>query len=789
MWELEDDMEYSVSTEKLKKDSLGTKPSLSVERASLYCDIYKKLSGQVSIPVLRAKAFFHFMNNRKLYLAPGELIAGEKGAQPQAAPVFPELTIYTEEDFDVISGRDEVGFDINDGDRNFYTETIAPYFNGSTMRDRIFGKMSSEWKACYNAGIFTEFMEQRGPGHTVAGDKIYKKGLEEIKSDILESMKQHEDDPEALEELKAMEICCDAVISYGKRYGDMAAEAAEKETDPHLRSIYTAISENCKVVPQHAPRTFHQAVQMYWFVHVGVTTELNIWDAFSPGRLDQHLIAFYRKDLENGTIDEDAAKEILKHLWIKFHNQPAPPKVGITMKESSTYTDFANINTGGVTPHGDDGVNEVSYMILDVMDEMRLVQPNSNVQISGKTPDEFLLKACRIAAKGWGQPAFYNTEAIIQELINAGKSPEDARLGGASGCVETGCFGHEAYILTGYMNLSKILEITLHNGIDPVTGKTIGIKTGDPAEFDTFDALLDAYKRQMDHFIGIKVAGSNIIEDLYSRYMPVPFLSLIIEDCVSNAKDYNAGGARYNVNYIQGVGIGNVADALTAVKYNVFDKKKFTLKELVEVTADDFENADRIYDLVTEHTPKYGNDDDYADEIMSRAFMIFYDSVTGRPAVRGGEYRINMLPTTCHVYFGSVTGATCDGRRAFKPLPDGISPSKNADRNGPTAVLVSASKMDHLITGGTLLNQKFTPGNMKDERSIKNLAALIRGYFRLNGHHIQFNVVDRETLLDARKNPRDHKDLIVRVAGYSDYFNNLNRNLQDEIIARTEQEI
>ena len=475
-------------------------------------------------------------------------------------------------------------------------------------------------------------------------------------------------------------------------------------------------------------------------------------------------------------------------LWVKFYNQPAPPKVGITLKESSTYTDFANINTGGVTPEGEDGVNEVSYIILDCMDEMQLVQPNSNVQISRKNPRKFLKRACEIARKGWGQPAFYNTEAIIQELMNAGKSLEDARKGGSSGCVETGAFGNEAYILQGYFNLPKIFEITLFNGQDPMTGKQLGLKTGDPTQFKSFDELWDAYTKQVHYFLDIKVKGSNVIEGLYARYMPVPFLSILTNDCIARGKDYNAGGARYNTSVIQGVGTGTITDCLSAVKFNIYDNQNFTMAELLEAMKANFEGYERIHNLVRNKTPKFGNDDDYADNLMKKVFNYFLDDVCSRGNMRGGSYRVDMLPTTCHVYFGDVMIASPNGRLAHKPVSDGISPEKGADINGPTAVIKSCAKMDHLRTGGTLLNQKFTPNVVAGEEGLDNMADLIRSYFDMDGHHIQFNVVGRETLLQAQQNPEEYRDLIVRVAGYSDYFRNLDKPLQDEIIDRTEQD-
>lgn len=425
----------------------------------------------------------------------------------------------------VMDARDLIYFRVSEEDLKVQEETIIPFWEKRSIRHKILENMSEEWKDAYAAGIFTEFMEQRGPGHTVGSEKIYKKGFQDYKNDIIEARNRLDflNDKEAFDkkaQLNAMEICCDAIMILGERYAAYARELAEKETDEIRKQELLQIAANCDVVPAHAPKTFWQAIQMYWFVHLGVTTELNPWDAYSPGRLDQHLNPFYQKDTEDGILDDEKALELLECLWVKFNNQPAPPKVGITLKESGTYTDFANLNTGGITPDGENGVNEVSYLILDCMDEMKLLQPSSNVQISKKTPTKFLKRACEISRKGWGQPAFYNTEAIIQELLNAGKSIEDARRGGTSGCVETGAFGNEAYILTGYFNLPKILELTLYNGYDIVSKKQIGIPLGYAKDFKSYDELYEAYKKQVEHLIDIKIEGSNIIEKIYAEYMP-----------------------------------------------------------------------------------------------------------------------------------------------------------------------------------------------------------------------------------------------------------------------------
>ena len=779
-------------TKKLREASVTTKPHISIERAVLFTEAYKKWEGSVEMPVLRALSFKHFMENRTLCINDGELIVGEKGDSAQAAPTYPEICCHTIEDMNVMNDRDIVDFSVTEEDKRIQEEIIIPFWEKRQTRRKIVNAMAPEWKNAYEAGMFTEFMEQRAPGHTVCGDIIYRKGFADLKKDIEKEIANLDflNDKEAYDkkaDLEAMAISCEAMIIFGKRYAELARKMAAETTDEQRKKDLLLIAENCDVVPEHAPKTFHQAIQMYWFVHVGITTELNTWDAFSPGRLDQHLNPFYERDVEEGRLTREGAQELLECMWVKFNNQPAPPKVGITLKESGTYADFVNLNTGGIRPDGQDGVNEVSYIILDVMDEMKLIQPSSNVQISRKTPQKFLKRACEISRKGWGQPAFYNTEAIIQELLNAGKTIEDARLGGTSGCVETGCFGKEAYVLTGYMNLPKILELTLNNGFDKYTGKQVGIETGDPRDFKTYEELFEAYKKQLHYMVDVKVRGNAIIEKICAEHMPCPLMSSIVDDCIAKGKDYQRGGARYNTRYIQGVGIGTITDSLAAIKYNVYDNEKFSMDTLLKAMEANFEGYEAELNMVKNKTPKYGNDDDYADDIMKEVFNLYHGEVTGRPTVNGGEYRVDMLPTTCHVYFGEVMGASPNGRLAEKPVSEGISPEKGGDTNGPTAVIKSCAKMDHLITGGTLLNQRFAPSVVQGEEGLDNMANLIRAYFNMDGHHIQFNVFDKNVLLAAQKNPDEYKDLIVRVAGYSDHFNNLSRALQDEIIGRTEQ--
>ena len=779
---------------RLRQRSVEAVNKISPERALLVTEFYKSDRAQeVSTPVKRALTLDYILANKHICINEDELIVGERGPAPKATPTYPEICLHTVHDLEILNSREKVSFLVDQETKQAYEKVIIPFWKGKTIREKLLNAMSPEWLAAYEAGIFTEFQEQRAPGHTVCGNKIYGKGFLDLIDDINDAA-EHLDfynDRDAFykrEQLMAMKIAAESLIMYAERHAMKLEELADNEEDLVSTQELKEMARVCRRVPAHAPETFHEAIQYYWFVHLGVITELNPWDSFNPGRLDQHLYPFYMKGLADGSLTKENAIELLGAFWIKFNNHPSPPKVGVTALESNTYTDFALINIGGVKEDGSDASNELSYILLDVIEDMRILQPSSMVQVSKKSPDRLLKRALKIVKTGFGQPSIFNTDAIIQELVRQGKDIEDARRGGASGCVETGAFGTESYILTGYFNLNKILEITLKNGIDPMSGKKIGLETGDPCKFDSFEQLVDAFKKQENYFADIKIRGNNIIERLYASYLPVPFLSLVIDDCITNGKDYNDGGARYNSSYVQGVGLGSLTDNLTSIKYNVFDKKRTTMHDLLNALKNNFEGCEDLRKDLIYNTPKYGNDDDYADDLTRTIFDIFYDSINGRANTKCGTFRINLLPTTSHVYFGSVTGAMPDGRKAHEPFSEGISPVQGSDTHGPTAVMKSASKIDHIKTGGTLLNQKFSPQFFSDDHAINKLVKLVRSYFYMDGHHVQFNVVSAETLRDAQKHPEKYRDLIVRVAGYSDYFNDLGADLQNEIIKRTEHE-
>lgn len=779
--------------QKLRKLSVDTEPSLSIERALIETGFYKENANRYSIPVLRAMNFMELCKKKTIYIGDDELIVGERGPKPKAVPTFPELNCHSVEDFEVLNSREMQRYTISKEDILQYKNEVIPYWKGKTVKEKIFNMVPDEWKVAYESGLFTEFMEQRAPGHTALDGKIYQKGLLDFKKDIQFQLdllvnENREEFNDKKEQLKAMEISCDAAIIFAERHAELAEALAKNTLNPERKEELLQIAKVCRWVPANAPRNFWEAIQMYWFVHLGIITELNGWDAMTPGHFDQHLTPFYEKEIANQTLTREQAKELLSCFWIKVNNHPAPPKVGITAKESGTYNDFTNINIGGIKKDGSDGTSEVSYLMLEIIEELHILQPGNSVHISQKTPDQFLLAANKVIRQGHGYPSIFNPDTYVKELLRQGKSMEDANEGGCSGCIEVGAFGKEAFVLTGYLNVPKIVEITLFNGIDPLTGKRVGIETGNPSEFNSFEEFYKAFYKQLAYIINLKIKVSNEIDQLFATKSPAPFLSVVIDDCISKGKDYYNAGPRYNTNYIQCTGLATVTDSLSAIKTHVFDKNTFKMEEMLKELISNFENQEIMRQTIINNTPFFGNDKEEADIIAKRVYDDLLYLIDGKSNSKGGKFHLNMLSTTCHIYFGKVLGATPNGRLAYKSISDGTSPSHGCDTNGPTAVIKSLSKIDQTKSGGTLLNMRFLPSLLKREEDLIKLGHLIRSYFKLGGHHIQFNIVDTATLYAAQKNPEEYKDLLVRMAGYSDYFNDMNADLQQEIIERTQNE-
>ena len=783
----------SERVKRLRDASFDQHPCISIERALLETEFYRENEGKLPMPVLRGANFKHLCENKTLYIGKDELIVGERGPFPKAVSTFPELTCHSRHDFEVLTTRAQQNYTVSSADMDIYEKEVEPYWRGRCMRDKLFERMPEAWNLLYEAGTFTEFGEQRALGHTSLDNLIYQKGALDMKKDIAEARAKLDfiNDPEATakdEQLQGMDISCDAVIIFAERHADLAEKMSAEEKDETRKAELLKIADVCRWVPAHAPRDFWEAVQMYWFVHLATITELNGWDAMSPGHLDQHLAPFYAKGLADGTLTRDQAKELLACLFIKVNNTPAPPKVGVTAKESGTYNDFTNINLAGLKRDGTDGSNEVTYICLELFNELRLLQPQGNIQVSERTPDNVIRAAARVFRNGMGYPSVFNADMVIQEQMRVGKTLEDAREGGTSGCIETGCSGKEAYLLHGYLNTPKLLEYALTNGVDMLTGKQVSIKTGELSEFKTFDDLYAAFEKQMAYVVDTKIGVDNYLRYQYATNMAATYLSCVIRDCIEKGKDYYNGGPRYNSDYIQCCGIGTITDSLSAIKKHVYDEGTYTLEELVAAMKDNWEGHEAMRLTLWNKTPFFGNDDDYADDIMRRVYDSLFKTIDGKHSILGPTYHLNMLSTTCHNYFGQKLAATPNGRFSGMPESDGTSPSHGADRHGPTAVVKSLGKMDQVKSGGTLLNQRFLPSVLAGEEGIEGVKNLIRAYFKLSGHHIQFNVVDEATLRDAQAHPDNYRGLLVRVAGYSDYFVDLDNYQQEEIIARNAQE-
>ena len=688
----------------LRQQNFDTPTTLSIERALIETAFYKENYGTMPIAILRARNFYEICKKKTIYIGDEELIVGERGPLPKAVPTFPELTCHSVEDLHTLNERELQRYTISQEDIDTYEREVIPYWQGKTQRERIFNHVSKEWEEAYHAGVFTEFMEQRAAGHTAMDGKMYHEGLLDVKARIEKRISELDYiyDPEATDkqqELEAMAISCDAAILFAERHAALAEEKAAKEQNPQRKKELEKIADVCRWVPAHAPRDLWEAIQMYWFVHLGTVTELNGWDSMNPGHIDQHLWPFYQKGIEDGTLTRDKAKELLSCLWIKFNNQPAPPKVGVTALESGTYNDFTNINIGGVDRNGENATNDLSYMILEIQEELHELQPGLSIHIAQNTPDEFLLEGIKVIRQGHGYPSIFNPDTYVQEMVRAGKTIEDAREGGCSGCIEVGAFGKEAYLLTGYLNTPKILEITLNNGIDPQTGKKLGLETGDPRSFKTFEELYEAWHKQMVYFVNLKLSVNNYIERMFSLYAPATFLSLYIDDCIEKGKDYYSGGARYNTTYIQCTGLGTITDCFTTLKKHVFEDKRYTMEEMLDACASNWENGEKMRQYIRNHTPFFGNDDAYADTIAVRVYDDLVKAIEGRPNTRGGKTQLNMLSTTCHNYFGSVCGATPNGRFAHFAISDGTSPAHGSDSHGPTAVIKSLGKLDQTKSG------------------------------------------------------------------------------------------
>ncbi|EDS78370.1 pyruvate formate-lyase [Clostridium botulinum C str. Eklund] len=783
---------FSVPTERVKKlrtQILDVVPCVETERALLITESYKETEEKPMI-LRRALALKKILNNLPIVIREGELIVGSLTKRPRSSQVFPEFSNkWLQDELDRLDKRKGDVFEIAEEDKKKLKE-VFEYWDGKTTHELATSYMSRETIDAMNCDIFTVGNYYfNGVGHiSVNYGKVlaigFKGIIEEAKKSLESSDKASPSYIKKEQFLNSVIISCEAAIDYAKRYSDEAKKLADKTSDPTRKSELNEIVRICSKVPKEGASSFYEACQAFWFVHAIINVESN-GHSISPTRFDQYMYPYYKKDMDAGKITQEFAQELVDCIWIKL-NDINKVRDEISTKYFGGYPMYQNLIVGGQNFEGKDVTNELSYMALEASAHVRLPQPSLSVRIWNKTPDEFLLRACELTREGLGLPAYYNDEVIIPALVARGVNLEDARSYGVIGCVEPQCPGKtEGWHDSAFFNLARIVELAIHSGKDK--GVQIGPKTQAFKDMKSFDDFMEAYKEQMEYFVKHMCVADNCIDIAHAERAPLPFLSSMVEDCISVGKSLQEGGAHYNFSGPQGVGVANVGDSLMAIKKLVFDDKKITKEQLKEALDSNFEKYPEVKQILSKQAPKYGNDIDEVDELARVGALVYSKEVNKYTNPRGGQFQPGLYPSSINVYFGSLTGATPDGRSAEEPLADGVSPSRGKDVSGPTAAGNSVAKLDHFIaSNGTLFNQKFHPSALKGDKGLQNLSAVVRSYFDQKGMHVQYNVIDRDTLIKAQQKPQDYRDLIVRVAGYSAQFISLDKAIQDDIIKRTE---
>jgi formate C-acetyltransferase len=767
---------------------LNTTPSICAERAVLITESYKETEGQ-PMTIRRAKALEKILSGMSIFIQDDEIIVGNQCSMPRSAPIFPEFSCkWVEEELDRFEKRTADVFLISE-DVKEKLRTVFTYWNGKTTNEIASNMMPPESLEAHNDVVYTVGNYfYNGVGHISADyNKVLTLGLNAVIAQAEEKLT--EIDIADSTQLKKMHFLHSvvtankAVIAFANRFAVLAEKLAVSCEDSGRKAELTEIARICRKVPAQPAESFQEALQAFWFIHLVIQIESN-GHSISPMRFDQYMNPFLLKD----SISVETAQEMLDMLWVKFS------EINKVRDENSTmvfagYPMFMNLIVGGQKRDGSDATNTMSYLILQASANTKLYAPSLSIRIHNGTPAPLYKKAAELTRMGMGYPAYYNDRVVIPALLARGLELEDARDYGIIGCVEPQVGGKtEGWHDAAFFNMGKIIELCLNDGVDQRTGKQIGPKSGSLKTFNSFEDLMDSYTQQTAYFVKLMAAADNAIDLTHAKYCPLPFLSSLVDDCISEGLPLQEGGAHYNFTGPQGVGVANAGDSLTTIKKLVFDDKKLTLEQLQQALAIDFEGQEDLRQMLINRAPKYGNDDNYADEIAKEAALIYCKEVTKYTNPRGGKFQPGLYPVSANVPLGSVVMATPDGRKAWTPLADGVSPIGGYDSCGPTATVLSVAKLDHEIaSNGTLLNQKFHPSAIAGEKGLENLKSVTEVFFLNGGFHVQYNVVSRETLLDAQANPEKYKGLVVRVAGYSAFYTTLDKSLQNDILARTEQ--
>ena len=815
------------------KDNLFKKmPEIESARARLITESYKMTEGE-PIVTRRAKAFLHILQNIPIVIRDEELIVGSTTLAPRGCQTYPEFSYeWLEAEFDTVATRKADPFYISEDAKKEIAEADK-YWKGKTTSELATAYMVPEAIRAIDHNIFTPGNYfYNGVGHvTVHYDWVLAVGFKGIAAKAKKALDAlNFGDAEYARRshfLNAVIMSCEAAVIYAKRYAALAREMAAKEANSQRKTELLRIADNCENVPENGARDFWEACQSFWFVQQLLQIESS-GHSISPGRFDQYMYPYYSKDIEIGKITREFAQELIDCIWIKL-NDLNKCRDAASAEGFAGYSLFQNLIVGGQNAEGIDVTNDLSFMCITASLHVQLPQPSLSIRVWNNSPHDLLIHAATLTRTGVGLPAYYNDEVIIPSLMSRGLTLQDAREYNIIGCVEPQKAGKtEGWHDAAFFNMCRPLELVFSDGMDK--GELVGVHTGDVTSFKTFDEFYDAYKTQMNYAISLLVNADNAIDVAHATLCPLPFLSGMIEDCIGRGKSVQEGGAIYNFTGPQGFGIANMADSLYAIKTLVFDKKEVTLAEYKQALEDNYgkgldaektqkvvaevvkelsaagkkiseseiaaavgslvkgsEKYDKLLEKI-ESVPKYGNDIPEVDAFARDVEYTYAKPLETYKNPRGGMFQAGMYPVSANVPLGAQTGATPDGRLAGKPVADGVSPSAGKDVHGPTAAANSVSKLDHFIaSNGTLFNQKFHPSALSGRQGLENFVALIRSYFDQKGSHMQFNVVSRETLLDAQKYPEKYKHLVVRVAGYSAFFTTLSRSLQDDIINRTEQ--
>ena len=773
---------------RLRERLLEVRPQIFAERALLVTEAYREAETD-PVAICRAKALDQILRKGSISINSDELIVGCKVPLPKGSPVYPEFNVkWLEDELDTLAGREETSFGVAEETKTALKEQVIPYWKGRTVYDRIVEKAPGQAFDAADEGLLFHYYIDRSIGHiSVNYEKVLNSGLSGIKSEIKARtaiLSEAQDDfLQKSAFYDALLMVADAAIAFAQRHAAMASDLAAGCDDAVRRAELENIARICRRVPEYPAETLHQALQSFWFVHLILNLESNSY-AISPGRFCQYIYPFYRADLEKGTIDEVGAQELINCLWIKF-NEMTVVKAGATAKASNTYVDFQNLNVGGLRADGRDGTNAVSYFCLNALDALTLPQPQLSCLVSSKTDNDFLMRACEVVRNGSGMPAMFNDDVKVISLLSGGKTLTEARSGGVNGCVEVNAQGCDNMASTGYLNLAKCLELALNDGVSMTHAKQLGPRTGKVTDFNRFEDVWHAFAQQLKAAVDLKVSYDAAARDAFAKHCPVVFTSLVMDDCIVKGKDFHQGGARYNAPMMCGVGLGTLADSLAAIRQFCFTTGQYSLAMIHAALMDNFSSQPLLQKQLWKNGPKFGNNHEGVDQLAADIVNLFSGILSGHINSDGEAYRANMIPTTTHIPMGHATAATPDGRFAAAPLSEGVSPVQGQDISGPTGVILSLANLDHARTAGTLLNMKFTPAILAGQEPLQKFSELIRTYFALGGYHMQFNVVSKETLLAAQKDPQAYRSLIVRVAGYSDYFISLSKDVQDEIITRT----